>query len=152
MGLPTTPVGPQGAPGGSIAKGTIPGSGATSSKAPGAIAGEAAEGAPSLENSGPILAVEALTVATLNVVSFAIMATGGALWYLDIASMEEMRQKVRGGLGVDGTGRTEQEAEEEMEEWLATVLARKEGKDESRAREAVEAREGTRGGKWRVRD
>lgn len=86
------------------------------------------EGTADLNNSGPLLAVEALTVATLNVFSWAIMVTGGALWAFDIASMDDMRRKIRGGLGVDGTGRTEQEAEEEMEEWLATVLDRKEKK------------------------
>lgn len=82
---------------------------------------------------GPILAVEALTLATLNVFSWAMMVTGGALWYFDISNMDEMRRKVRGGLGVDGTGRTEQEAEEDMEEWLAEVLARKEEKMRLRA-------------------
>ena len=75
----------------------------------------------------------ALTLATLNVFSWAMMVTGGALWYFDISNMDEMRRKVRGGLGVDGTGRTEQEAEEDMEEWLAEVLARKEEKMRLRA-------------------
>jgi len=60
------------------------------------------------------------------------MATGGALWYFDIASMEDLRRSIRGGMGVDGTGRTEEEAEQEMEEWLATVLSRK---DDKRMRE-----------------
>jgi len=83
---------------------------------------------------GPLMAVEALTVATLNVVSWAIMVTGGALWAFDISNMDEMRKKIRGGLGVDGSGRTEQEAEEDMEEWLATVLARKEDKERAAGR------------------
>lgn len=105
----------------------------SASNATGPASGAAAEAANAeapmdLNSSGPLLAVEALTVATLNVVSWAIMTTGGLLWAFDIGSMDDMRRKIRGGLGVDGTGRTEQEAEEEMEEWLATVLTRKEEK------------------------
>lgn len=60
------------------------------------------------------------------------MVTGGALWAFDISNMDELRRKIRGGLGVDGSGRSEQEAEEDMEEWLATVLARKEDKDRAK--------------------
>jgi hypothetical protein len=82
--------------------------------------------------SGVMEAVEALNIATTNVVSFAMLATGGALWYFDIGSMEEARRKLRGGLGVDGSGRSEGEAEEEFEEWLATVLSRREAKERKR--------------------
>lgn len=73
-------------------------------------------------------AVEALNIATVNVLSVAMMATGGTLWYLDINSMTDARRFLRGGMGVDGTGRSEKEAEEEFEEWMATTLARKEEK------------------------
>jgi hypothetical protein len=79
--------------------------------------------------SGAIEAFEALNIATINVLSVAMLATGGALWYYDIGNMEEARSKFRGGLGVDGSGRTEGEAEEDFEEWLATVLSRKEAKE-----------------------
>jgi hypothetical protein len=78
--------------------------------------------------SGAVEALEALNLATINVASLAMVATGGAMWYLDINSMADARRKLRGGLGVDGTGRTEKDAEEEFEEWMATVLARKENK------------------------
>ena len=81
-------------------------------------------------------AVEALNVATVNVLSLAMLATGGALWYFDISSVEDARNKVRGGLGIDGTGRTEAEAEEDFEEWLATVLSRKEAKQRESEYEA----------------
>jgi hypothetical protein len=99
--------------------------------------GAAAEVDPAadLNNSGPILAIEALTVATMNVISWGIMAVGGALWYFDIASIDDLRRGIRGGLGVDGTGRTEEEAEEEVEEWLATVLSRKDNKSQRRREE-----------------
>ena len=78
--------------------------------------------------SGPMEALEALNIATINVLSVTMMATGGALWYLDINSMPEARRFLRGGLGVDGSGKTEKEAEEEFEEWMATTLARKDAK------------------------
>jgi hypothetical protein len=77
-------------------------------------------------------AFEALNIATINVLSLAMLSTGGVLWYLDIASMEDARRKLRGGLGVDGSGRSEEEAEEDFEEWLADVLSRKEAKERKR--------------------
>ncbi|EXJ92489.1 hypothetical protein A1O3_01041 [Capronia epimyces CBS 606.96] len=78
--------------------------------------------------SGAMEAMEALNLATINVLSLAMMATGGTMWYLNINSMQDARKVLRGGLGVDGTGKTEKDAEEEFEEWMATVLARKEVK------------------------
>lgn len=76
-----------------------------------------------------VLALEALSVATINVLSWGMVGIGGALWKWDIRGMDELRYKVRGGLGVDGTGRSENELEEEMEEWVVGVLARKEDKE-----------------------
>ena len=79
-------------------------------------------------------AFEALNIATVNVLSFAMMGIGGTLWYLDINSMDEARRKIRGGLGVDGSGRSEKEAEEDFEEWMASTLARKEMKEAQRGK------------------
>jgi len=97
---------------------------------------------PSTDVNGAMEAFEALNIATINVTGFAMMITGGCLWAFDISSMGDLRRRIRGGLGVDGTGRSEVDAEEEMEEWLATVLARKEekvkrkgGEDEGRTNE-----------------
>ena len=87
--------------------------------------------------NGAVEAFEALNIATVNVTSFAIMATGGMFYAFDISSLADLRRKIRGGLGVDGTGRTEKDAEEEFEEWLAGVLARKSEK-ENRAKEERE--------------
>ena len=81
-----------------------------------------------------LMAVEALSLATINVLSFGMTVVGAALWKLDIRSLEEMRRMVRGGLGVDGTGRSEQEVEEEMEEWVVNVLTRKEDKERLKER------------------
>ncbi|MCJ1356698.1 MAG: hypothetical protein MMC33_006693 [Icmadophila ericetorum] len=77
-------------------------------------------------NSG-LEAFEALGLATLNVASVTMMMVGGGLWAADISSMEEMRKKVRGAIGVEG--QNEEKAEEEFEEWLAMVLERKEKKE-----------------------
>lgn len=83
--------------------------------------------------SAPIEALEALNIATVNVLSLALMGVGSTLWYLDINSLEEGRRFIRGGMGVDGTGRSEKDAEEEFEEWIATVLSRKEEKEKRAA-------------------
>jgi hypothetical protein len=87
---------------------------------------------PSANINGPIEALDALTVATANVFSVAIMSTGGLLWAFDIASIDELRAKIRGGLGVDGEAGRESRAEKEMEEWLAGVLERKKKSTDSK--------------------
>ena len=48
--------------------------------------------------SGPTEAAEALTLATLNVVSFSFMVGGGALWAFDISTPEELKYKLRSQL------------------------------------------------------
>ena len=85
-----------------------------------------------VKTSGAMEALEALNIATINVLSVALMAGGGAMWYLDINSMADARRLLRGGLGVDGTGRDETQAEEEFEEWMATVLARRDSKEKTK--------------------
>jgi hypothetical protein len=86
---------------------------------------------PKTDVNGALEAFEALNIATINVLSFSMMSVGGLLWAFDISSMQDLRRRIRGGLGVDGSGRSETDAEEEFEEWLATVLARKEEKERS---------------------
>ena len=82
------------------------------------------------EVSGPIEAVEALTLATLNVFSVTIMSIGAGMWYWDILSTEDLKMKVRRGMGIEEDGiEGERRAEEEFEEWLAGVLERKERKE-----------------------
>lgn len=97
------------------------------------------------EVNGAMEAFEALNVATINVVSVTMMVTGGLLWAFDISGMDDLRRKIRGGLGVDGSGRSEKDAEEEMEEWLATVLARKDEKKRRRREGEEEERTNERG-------
>ncbi|KAL1954890.1 hypothetical protein VTO42DRAFT_479 [Malbranchea cinnamomea] len=85
--------------------------------------------------SGPMEALEALNIATINVASLAMIGVGAGMYLFDIETLEDLRRKVRGGLGADGTGRSEQEVEEEWEEWIASRLARKEEREERRRRE-----------------
>ncbi len=71
-------------------------------------------------------AFEALNIATMNVASVTMMMTGGLLWAFDISTIEEMRGRLRKRLGLEGE--VGKDAEEEFEEWLATTLARRDGK------------------------
>lgn len=80
--------------------------------------------------SGAREALEALNIATINIFSLALMTTGGFLWAFDISTVEELRTRVRAGMGIQGT---EQNADEDIEEWIATVLSRKDGKERKRA-------------------
>ncbi|CAF9909305.1 MAG: hypothetical protein HETSPECPRED_008936 [Heterodermia speciosa] len=83
---------------------------------------------PSMTVNARLDAYEALSIATINVISFAVMLTGGTLWAFDISSMDELRQKVsRKRLELDETGSTERDnaAEEEWKELLGRALGKK---------------------------
>ncbi|OJD17584.1 hypothetical protein AJ78_02335 [Emergomyces pasteurianus Ep9510] len=79
--------------------------------------------------NGALEALEALNIATINVASVAMIGVGAGMYAFDINTMEDLRRKVRGGLGVDGSGRSEQDVEEELEEWVVSVLGRKAEKE-----------------------
>lgn len=77
-----------------------------------------------------------------------MMLVGGGMFALDVCSLEELRGRVHEGMG--GKDAAAREAEEEFEEWLVSVLARKERKEEvkrmvEREREAKKKREGEEG-------
>ncbi|KAL8792580.1 MAG: hypothetical protein Q9195_004803 [Heterodermia aff. obscurata] len=83
---------------------------------------------PSMTINGRLDAYEALSIATINVVSFAVMITGGTLWAFDISNMDELRQKVsRRRLELDEIGRSEKDnaAEAEWKELLGKALGKK---------------------------
>jgi hypothetical protein len=73
---------------------------------------------------GSLIAVEALGLATLNVVSFGIMATGGLSWAFDVSSVEDLRSMARRHVGLPG-GEADEAAEKEIEEWFAKMLSKK---------------------------
>lgn len=77
------------------------------------------------------VAVEALGLATLNVISFGVMMTGGFMWAFDISNIEDLRRKARATLyGADGV--VDQAAEQQVEEWIAEVLSKKEKREKER--------------------
>ncbi|KAI1348034.1 hypothetical protein F5Y01DRAFT_227107 [Xylaria sp. FL0043] len=85
-----------------------------------------------LGSDSSLIALEALNLATLNVLGFAIMMTGGVSWAFDISSIDDLRSMARKHIGPSG-GRTDEEAEREVEEWVAKVLLRKEKQQEAAA-------------------
>ncbi len=83
-------------------------------------------------------AFEALNLATINVFSLALMVSGGFLWAFDISGLDELRTRIRAGIGVQGS---EKDANEEIEEWIATVLARKDDKEREQDRRREKLKE-----------
>lgn len=75
------------------------------------------------EVDGSMEALEALSIATINVASTSLMLTGGLLWALDISTVDEMRQKHRAKMGLLAQ-ETNPEDEKQMEEWVAAMMAR----------------------------
>ncbi|KAI5922309.1 hypothetical protein F4810DRAFT_291794 [Camillea tinctor] len=84
-----------------------------------------------MDSDGPFMAMEALNLATLNIVSFAIMATGGVGWAFDISNIDDLRRKARRHIGPAG-GKTDEEAEREIEEWVAKVILRSQEKEKGK--------------------
>jgi hypothetical protein len=78
-----------------------------------------------MDGDSSLIALEALNLATLNVMGFGIMATGGLAWAFDVSGLEDLRNLARRHIGPPG-GRTDEEAEREVEEWVAKVLLRRE--------------------------
>lgn len=96
---------------------TMPGASTSSVLAPGAPIGNA---------QGGLDAAEALSYATLNVLSFGLLGAGVYLKVCDIADIEDMRDQVRRGVGFDVYGGSA-EADKELETWVAELLSSKEG-------------------------
>lgn len=83
------------------------------------------------EVNGGVEAAEALSLATINVASVALFLTGGAAWALDISTLEDLRRTLRSKLDVPGAGhRSDAEAEDDIEEWIALAMAKLQGKSE----------------------
>lgn len=77
-----------------------------------------------IDSDGSLIAVEALGLASLNVMGFGIMMTGGLAWAFDISSVDDLRSMARRHTGQGG--RTDAEAEREVEEWVAKWLLKRE--------------------------
>lgn len=81
-----------------------------------------------IDGDNSLIAFEALSLATLNVFGFGIMSTGGLSWAFDVSTVDELRGMARKTLGADGS-KTDEEAEREVEEWVAKMLFKKDPKD-----------------------
>ncbi|KAM4064868.1 hypothetical protein HRG_004779 [Hirsutella rhossiliensis] len=66
------------------------------------------------------LAAQALGLATLNVMSFGVLLTGGIGWGFDLCSVAELRQRTQAALQRPGS--MDPEAEREMEEMMKSLL------------------------------
>jgi hypothetical protein len=86
----------------------------------------AAESTPPPPPNSGLEAIEALGLATLNVTSLAMLAVGAFMTITDVAEIEDLRDQIRWTMGYDVYAVGETEADREMEEWVAEVLAKKE--------------------------
>ncbi|KAE8355147.1 hypothetical protein BDV28DRAFT_58237 [Aspergillus coremiiformis] len=98
--------------------------------------------------SGGAEAFEALNLATLNVLSAGMAATGGVLFALDINGVDDLRRFVRRGFHSDGgdVTKVDKELEDEVEAWVGSVLGEKFGVELKKEKER-ERNESTGGGK-----
>ncbi|KAF3183152.1 hypothetical protein TWF225_006302 [Orbilia oligospora] len=83
-------------------------------------------------------AFEALNIASLGVFSVGMMTVGAGMYIADVVNVDEMRRLLRSKYGTEGR-MSEMDVEEEMEEWIASVLARKDRKEADRAAAAAAA-------------
>ncbi|KAI8722180.1 Altered inheritance of mitochondria protein 11 [Fusarium sp. LHS14.1] len=69
-----------------------------------------------------LLAVQALGLATLNVISFAVLLVGGISWGFDLSSVQELRE--RSQAAIRRPGLVNPEDEKEMEKMMEDLMAR----------------------------
>ncbi|KAI2786497.1 hypothetical protein POX_g08883 [Penicillium oxalicum] len=72
--------------------------------------------------NGAMEAFEALNLATLNVISFGMMATGGVMCALNVNGVEDMRKLMRSSLDDAAAGKSDDELEKDVVEWVSSVL------------------------------
>lgn len=85
---------------------------------------------PAEKTDDTLVAVEALGLATLNVFSFGVMMTGGLMYAFDISNVEDLRHKARRKLyGPNGV--VDDAAEQQMEDWIADILSRRDQKEDA---------------------
>ncbi|KAK4192576.1 hypothetical protein QBC35DRAFT_357998, partial [Podospora australis] len=70
----------------------------------------------------PFVAAEALALATLHVMSFGILFTGGMSWAWNISSLDELRALSASRIRQSSGGVADEEAEKELTEWVAKTL------------------------------
>jgi hypothetical protein len=74
-------------------------------------------------SEGALLGIHAFGLATLNVVSFAVLLTGGLSWAFDLSSVEDLRIRTRASLQRPG-GEVSPEDEKEFEQMIDNLMAK----------------------------
>ncbi|KAJ5768112.1 hypothetical protein N7533_000695 [Penicillium manginii] len=94
--------------------------------------------------NGAADSAEALALATINVVSFGMMTTGGIMCMLNVNGIEDMRRIMRGGLEGAAQGKSDEELEKEVTDWVASVFGDRFEKqlelEKAKKREMLEAK------------
>lgn len=85
------------------------------------------------------MAFEALQLATLNVMSAAIMVAGGVAWALDISTIDDLRARARRSIDEAADMGLDPEAEKQVAEWMAKTLGL--DVDAEKQKEEAEAKE-----------
>nr|POE90211.1 hypothetical protein CFP56_20678 [Quercus suber] len=76
--------------------------------------------------NGGLEAAEALGLATLNVFSIAMASAGALMTFFDVADVEDMRERVRRGVGFDVYA-GDAETDKELEDWVAETMSKQDG-------------------------
>jgi hypothetical protein len=84
---------------------------------------------PANPPNGALDALEALQLATLNVFSVAMLLVGGGAFALDVGNVEDLRARFKASDAGEEWEGQKKASEEEFEEWLVSILARKELKE-----------------------
>lgn len=69
-----------------------------------------------------LMAVQALGLATLNVMSFGVLLVGGTSWAFDLSSVDDLRARSQAAIRRNGIVNPEDEAQ--MEEMMSDLLKR----------------------------
>ncbi|KAL2255532.1 hypothetical protein VTK26DRAFT_3179 [Humicola hyalothermophila] len=70
----------------------------------------------------PMVAIEALNLATLNTLSFFVMVAGGVSWALNISSVDDLKRITRRSIMRSAAGASDVEAEKQVIEWVAKTF------------------------------
>ncbi|QDS68120.1 hypothetical protein FKW77_010223 [Venturia effusa] len=95
---------------------------------------------PPITFNGPLEALEALSISTINVLSFGMMMVGGTFWAFDIASVQELRERTRKRLGYEEVIEMERRrGGGVMEaEWIHNTLTREDEENKRRRERELE--------------
>lgn len=74
--------------------------------------------------NGAVEAFEALNLATINVLSFGMMSAGALMCALDINGLDDARRVMRTAVegSLDESGKSDEELEQQVTEWVTSVL------------------------------